>query len=183
MSDTAFRTQNPSIFYNPRLQTNWGAIWAGVFTFAAIWSVFEVLGLAIFNSAATHATAAATGVSVGMAIWTIVLTIIAMYVAGVETGRMAGVVARRDGLVHGIIMFGLAVVSMIVLTSLAAGMWTVAGPVRAGYLMNATAGAEWAEFIALFLGWLAAMGGASTAVARLETRQPAQPPIPMRPAA
>lgn len=183
MSDTAFRTQNPSILYNPRSQTNWGAIWAGVFTFAAIWTVFEVLGLAIFSSASTHAAVVNAGISVGMAIWTIVLTVIAMYVAGLETGRMAAVVTRHDGLIHGIIMFGLAVVSMIVLTSLAAGMWPVVGTIRAGYLMNLTATAEWAEFIALFLGWLAAMGGASTGVARIETRQLAQPPIPMRPAA
>jgi len=185
MSDTAYRTPNPSTIYSPRLQTSWGAIWGGVFTFAAIWSVFEVLGLAIFSSASPHVAAVNTGMSVGMSIWTIVLTIIAMYVAGLETGRLSAVTTRHDGLVHGIIMFGLSVISMIVLTSLAAGLWSVAGTVRAGYLTNLTAGAEWAEFVALFLGWLAAMGGASTGVARgnLETRQPAQPPIPMRPAA
>ena len=45
-----------------------------------------------------------------MGVWTVVLTISAMYVAGLETGHLAGVVARHDGLMHGMMMFGLAVV-------------------------------------------------------------------------
>ena len=35
-----------------RVRTDWGAIWAGVFTFIAIWSVFGFLGMAVFASAA-----------------------------------------------------------------------------------------------------------------------------------
>ena len=182
MSDTAFRTQNP-IFYSSRPQTNWGAIWAGVFTFAAIWSVFEALGLAIFNGASSHAATVTTGISLGMSIWTIILTIIAMYVAGLETGRLAGVETRHDGLVHGIIMFGLAVVSATVLTSLGA-MWAAGVTVHNGYLVGLTTGTVWVEFLALFLGWLAAMGGASMGVVRSRApRQAVQPPIEMRPAA
>lgn len=185
MSDTAFRTQNPSTIYSMRPQTDWGAIWAGAFTFAAIWSIFEVLGLAIFGSASTQAATVGTGISVGMSIWTIVLTIIAMYVAGLETGRLARVTTRHDGFIHGIVMFGLAVVSTIVLTSVAGGLWGAGATVRTGYLMSFTTGGEWVEFLALFLGWLAAMGGASTGVARIsaDTRQETQPPIQMRPAA
>ncbi len=182
MSDTAFRMQNPPTIYATRMRTDWGAIWAGVFTFAAIWAVFEALGYALFNSGANvHAGA---GASVGLSIWTVVLTIIAMYVAGLETGRLAGVVTQHDGLVHGIIMFGLSVVSVIIVSSVAGGLWMAGTGLRGGYVLSLTTGAEWAEFVALFLGWLAAMGGASTGVARryVETRQPSQP-IQMRPAA
>lgn len=32
--------------------TAWGAIWAGMFSFIAIWSVFGILGEAIFASSA-----------------------------------------------------------------------------------------------------------------------------------
>ena len=175
MSDAAFRLQNPPAGYPAGLRTNWGAIWAGVFTFAAVWTVFEALGMAIFNG----------GTSVGMQIWTVILTIIAMYVAGIETGRLAGLTNRHDGLVHGIVMFGLAVVSTLVITTLATGALTAASATRVGYTSVFATGTEWAEFCALFFGWLAAMGGASSGVGRraVEVRKPAEPPIQMRPAA
>jgi len=101
-------------------RVSWGAIWAGVFTFSAIWAVFGTLALAIFASNANaNVTAPVTGQSAGIAIWSIILTIIAMYVAGRETGRLAAVTNRHDGLIHGMIMFGLSVVSAIILTALA----------------------------------------------------------------
>ena len=178
MSDLAFRTLDPAL-YRAGLRTDWGAIWAGVFTFAAIWTVFEALAVAIFPGA----PATQGGASVGLSIWTIILTIIAMYVAGLETGRLAGLTTRHDGLVHGIIMFGLSVVSTIVLTSLVSGLWLPAAAGRGQFTLTFNAGAQWAEFVALFLGWLAAMGGASSGVARryMGTRQ--SQPVEMRPAA
>ena len=155
----------------PRLRTNWGAIWAGVFTFIAIWSVFGLLGMAIFASAANpQSSNPVTGMSVGMGIWAIVLTLIAMYVAGRETGRLAGVTNRHDGLVHGQIMFGLSVVAVLVITVLGGGVLSggagVAGSSHSPYLLDVFSGLGWIGFIALLLGWLAAMGGASTGVQR-----------------
>lgn len=83
-------------------RTDWGAIWAGVFTFIAIWSVFGLLGMAIFASAANpNAQNPVTGMSAGMGIWAVVLTFIAMYVGGLETGPEAVFVefhAFRHGL-------------------------------------------------------------------------------------
>jgi hypothetical protein len=118
-----------------------------------------------------------------MAIWTIVLTIIAMYVAGRETGRMAGAITRNDGLVHGMMMFGLSVVGAMVLAMMAgtvitAGSGTTAGT-HSGYVISV--GAKWTVFLALLLGWLAAIGGGSTGAKQrvAESGQPAQ----MRPAA
>jgi hypothetical protein len=93
-----------------RRHADWSAIWGGVFVFAAIWTVFESLALAIFSI-----PAALSGAGAGLAIWTIVLTIIAMYFGGLETGRLAGAATRRDGLAHGLMMFGLSIVSVIVL--------------------------------------------------------------------
>jgi hypothetical protein len=145
-----------------------------VFTFAAIWGVFETLGIAIFPTA--------NGASVGLQVWTVVLTIIAMYFAGLETGRLAGVSNRHDGLVHGIIMFGLSAVSAVVLTGLLGGMLTGA---YAAHAVAISAGTQWGYFCAFFFGWLAAMGGASTGVARriLSRTSVTREPIQMRPAA
>ena len=79
-------------------RTDWGAIWAGVFTYVAIWSVFELLGIAIFASIGNpDAAGSAAGMGLGMGIWTMVLTIIAMYVAGRETGRLAAARAAMTG--------------------------------------------------------------------------------------
>jgi hypothetical protein len=177
MSDTAIRMQNPSVGYMVGSRTNWSAIWAGVFTFAAIWSVFETLALAVFPGNLN----AGLSPTVGMQIWTVILTIIAMYVAGIETGRLSGVATRHDGLIHGIVMFGLSVVSAIVLTAFANVVLAGGTLVHNGHILGLGAGTEWATFFTLFLGWLAAMAGASTGVMRrvVEVREPIQ----MRPAA
>lgn len=153
----------------------WNAIWGGVFVFAAIWSVFETLGVAIFASS-TNAT---RGIDAGMAIWTIILTIIAMYVAGRQTSRMAAPTTRNDGLIHGMIMFGLSVVGVLVLSAI--GSAATATSVHPLFSLRFVMGSGWASFIALLLGWLAAMGGASTLDRATITA--AKQPVPMRPAA
>jgi len=169
MSDRAIGMQEVS-YYGPG--TRWGAIWAGVFTFAAIWFVFEALAWAIFPNTA--------GGSVGLQVWSVILTIIAMYVAGLETGRLARIASRHDGVIHGMIMFGLSAVSAVILTTLATGVLYGGSTVHA---VTITAGTEWGYFCALFFGWLAAMGGASTGVARRVTSPAVREPIQMRPAA
>lgn len=175
MSDLAYE-KNVGIV---RSRTDWGAIWAGVFTFVAIWSVFGLLGMAIFASAANpNAQSPVTGMSVGMGIWAIVLTIIAMYVAGRETGRLAAVTNRHDGLIHGMIMFGLSVIATLIITVLGgatlSGGTGVNGSVHSPYILTVFADLGWAGFIALFLGWLAAMAGASQGAG---TSTPASRPV------
>jgi hypothetical protein len=119
-----------------------------------------------------------------MQVWTVVLTIIAMYVAGIETGRLANVSNRHDGLVHGIIMFGLSVVGVILVTTIATGAFAAA-TARNGSVVSLAPGMAWSDFLAMFLGWIAAMGGASSGVGRrrVEVRTQAGPPLEMRPAA
>lgn len=166
MADLAYRNDVLTVV---RRRTDWGAIWGGVFTFVAIWSVFGALGLAIFASAANPSAAApVAGMSVGLGIWIVVLTIIAMYVAGRETGRLAAVDNRHDGLIHGMIMFGLSVVAALVLTVLGgntlSGGSGVAGNPHSPYILTVLSDIGWIGFAALILGWLAAMGGASSGV-------------------
>jgi hypothetical protein len=169
MADLAYRNDRVAYVH---ARTDWGAIWAGVFCFVAIWSVFGLLGEAIFASASNPNSAQpVTGMSIGMAIWGIILTIIAMYVAGRETGRLAGVDTRHDGLVHGMIMFGLSVVSTVVIivlagATLSGGVGITGASAHSPYVLSVFADLGWAGFVALLLGWLAAMGGASAGVAR-----------------
>jgi len=169
MADIAYR--NEGLVYGVA-RVSWGAIWAGVFTFVAIWSVFGLLGMAIFASNANPgATAPVTGQSAGIAVWCIILTIIAMYVAGLETGRLAAVSNRHDGLIHGMIMFGLSVVAAIILTVLggpllSAGTGLKTTSPHSGYVLGIFADLGWSGFVALLLGWLAAMGGGSQGAGR-----------------
>lgn len=147
---------------------NWGAIWAGVFTFLGIWTVFGLLGTAIFASAANPNVARPVGgMNVGIAVWSVVLTIISLYFAGRVTGHLAGIGNTRDGVTHGMIMFGLSMVSAFVIIGLATASLGGApagaiGVTHSAYVLNVFSGLGWAGFIATFLGWLAAMGGAAT---------------------
>ena len=114
-----------------------------------------------------------------MAIGTIILTLIAMYVAGRQTGRMAALTTRNDSLIHGMMMFGLAVVGAPLLTV----MESTISAANTHALVNLTteAGAGWAAFLGLLLGWIAAMAEASMVVrpAITEVKQT----VPFRPAA
>jgi len=145
---------------------NWGAIWSGVFTFLGIWTVFGLLGTAIFASSANPNVAHPVGgMSTGISVWSVILTIIALFFAGRVTGHLAGIGNARDGVTHGMIMFGLSMVSALVIIALAgttlgtgAG---IAGP-HSAFILNLFATLGWAGFVGTFLGWLAAMAGAAT---------------------
>jgi hypothetical protein len=164
MADSAYRISGvPAV----RSVTPWGAIWAGVFSFTAIWSVFGLLGAAIFSTAGNTANPS-TGIGWGMGIWSIILTMIAMYVGGRVTGHLAEVSTRNEGVLCGMTMFGLAVISalvVVVLSGVAAGNGAASAP----YMLTVFSSIGWFGFVALLLGWLCAMGGASSA-ARVESR-------------
>jgi hypothetical protein len=161
MADLSYR--NDIALYATR-RTAWGAIWAGMFTFVAIWSVFGMLGEAIFASPANpNAAALVGGMSVGMGIWAIVLTIIAMYVAGRVTAHFAGVPDRSGRIMHGMTMFGLSVIAVAAMTALNGNAFFhgVTGITHNPYMLTVFSDIGWVGFVSLFLGWLAAMGGAA----------------------
>jgi hypothetical protein len=165
MANLANRSAFAGVHEGPR----WSAVWAGTFAFIAIWSVFGLLGEAIFASAARPSSAnpVGNGIGWGMGIWSIVLTMIAMYVGGRVTAEFSGVTTRHDASLAGMTMFGLSVTSVIVLVVLAgsalAGGASLANAGRASVVTTLT-GLGWAGFLSLFLGWLCAMWGASSGV-------------------
>lgn len=149
-----------------RGSVDWSAIWAGLFTFIGIWSVFGFLGFAVFRNTANPVSGPA--MNVGMGIWTIILSAVAMYIAGHQTGRLAGLDGRYEKAMHGMTMFGLAVTAAIVLTisgsMLFTGLPATSATIQHPYILSAFGGSEWTAFIALLLGWLSAMLGASSSV-------------------
>src|ERR1700739_3632890 len=88
--------------------TDWSAIWAGLFTFVGILSVFEFLGIALFPPANV-------GAKVGLGIWSVILTGIAMFIAGRLTSSSARLSSGYDAARHGMIMFGLCLTAAVVL--------------------------------------------------------------------
>ena len=138
---------------------DWSAVWAGLFTFIGIWSVFELLGVAIFP-------AANAGAKVGLGIWSVVLTAIAMFVAGRQTGLSAQLSGRYDGARHGMIMFGLSLTAVIILmmsgSVLLADFPALNMSARSSDLVNVFTSSGWVPFATLFLGWLGAIIGASS---------------------
>ena len=148
---------------------NWGAIWAGAFAFIAIWSVFGLLGEAIFASIANpNAAYPIMAMSVGIGFWTVILTVLAMFVGGLTTGRLAGVNRTSDAIVYGMVMFGLSIAAALAVSALGAfGFGTfmiTSGVVHSVHALSVFATFGWIGFVALFLGWLAAVGGASSAI-------------------
>lgn len=176
MADLAYRVAGPPL---ARTGTPWGAIWAGVFSFVAVWSVFGLLGAAIFSTAGNTANPS-TGIGWGMGIWCIILTMIAMFIGGRVTGHLAGIERRGEGLLCGQTMFGLAVIAALVIVVLA-GAAAHNGASSAPFMLTGFSSVGWFGFVALFLGWLCAMGGASSA-AQAE-RQAAAPVRDIRTAA
>lgn len=151
---------------------HWGAIWAGTFTFVAIWSVFGLLGAAIFASLANPNPAnAVTSIGVGIGIWAVILTIIAMFFAGRTTERLAG---RTGAVMTGTVTYGLSVTAALVIAVLM-GVVSSALVTTSGltHLAGAFVGIAWIGFVALLLGWLASVGGAASIVQRKAVEAPA----------
>lgn len=163
MADLAYR--NEGRLYRAG-STNWGAIWIGLFTFIAIWSVFGMLGEAIFAGAANPNSAEPVGgLSAGMGAWATILTIIAMYVAGRVTAHFADAADRTGRIFHGMAMFGLSVIAVVLTVILGgtamSGGAPVAGSTHSPYMLTVFSDIGWVGFVSLFLGWLAALGGAA----------------------
>jgi len=174
----AVTTRNDVLITEPVSgRVSWGSIWAGTFAFVAIWSVFGMLGEAIFaSSASPNAAEPVAGLSAGMGIWVTILTIIAMYVGGRVTGHFTNYADRGTRLLHGIAMFGLSVVAFVILaifsgTALTGGASVPAGA-HSSYILTVFADLGWIGFASLFLGWLAAMGGATHGAGQLRTSAP-----------
>jgi hypothetical protein len=90
-----------------------------------------------------------------------------MYVAGRVTGALSGATNHREGMMYGMTVFGLSVIATILIIVVGGAALTgdtgVAGGAHSPYMLTVFSDIGWIGFVALFLGWLAAMGGAAHA--------------------
>lgn len=147
--------------------SRWGAIWAGTLAFLAIWTVFGLLGESIFATVANPNAANPVSVlDVGIGFWAVILTIVAMFIGGRTTGRLAGVARRGEAIALGMIMFALSTTAVLVIGTLGAFSFSsstiAAGVANSEHVLRVFATLGWIAFVSSVLGWLAAIGGASS---------------------
>lgn len=114
-----------------RPTASWQAIFAGGAITLGIEALLVVLGTAV---AVTVGGAQAPGAAgLGLGIWWIIATIIALFVGGYAAARLANVPARWDGMLHGLAVWGLAVlVGVWMIMAVAGTVITGAGTVLGG---------------------------------------------------
>lgn len=103
---------------------SWGAVLAGLVVAVALHMVLALIGIAI-GLDAWEAGDAVTSLGMGLGIWTVVAGIIALFIGGLTTGRLAGILTRGDGALHGVVLWSLSTIVMAWL--LASGVSTVVG--------------------------------------------------------
>ena len=109
---------------HPVFRLKWGAVFAGLVVALALQVVLTLLGTAIGLSAVGPGTSA-RGIGIGAGIWMIVTALIALYVGGLTTGYLAGVLTRGNGALHGVLMWGLS--TLLAAYLLASGVGSLLG--------------------------------------------------------
>ncbi len=106
-----------------RQRISWRALIAGLVIVIAVQLLLATLGAGIGLSMVHQPsnTPDATSFSMGAGLWWLVSTFIALAIGGYLTARLAGVPSRYDGLLHGLVLWGLATLVAVYLLTTAIG--------------------------------------------------------------
>jgi hypothetical protein len=102
-----------------RPRVSWSAIFAGAFVVIAVELLLGVLGVGVgLGLVQPGGTPTASNLSLGAGLWWLISTIIAFIFGSYVAARLAGVARRYDGVLHGLVIWGVAVlVTFYLLTS------------------------------------------------------------------
>jgi hypothetical protein len=124
----------------PRPPISWGAIFAGVvFVLAISWLLYllgAALGLTVVNPA--EVPEAGEKLGRGAAIWMLVTSLIAFFLGGLFAARIAGIIDKTEGMLHGLAVWGVSILLALLLgvagvsTLLQAGQSLVKGGAALG---------------------------------------------------
>lgn len=123
MADIAVKPRaDAGVVEHTGFRLSWGAIFAGFVIATALQMVLSLLGAAIgFVAFDPTAGDAASTLGLGVAIWFALTAIISMYIGGLTTGRLAGVLTRGDGRLHGVVMWSLSTLLALYFASVGLG--------------------------------------------------------------
>ena len=118
---------------------SWGAILAGLVIATALQIVLSTFGAAV-GLAAFDPGSSAKAFGIGTALWAVVSLLVSLFVGGATTGRLAGVLSRTDGFLHGALLWALSTLLTIWLLSRGVGAITGTAFRALGNVAGATAG-------------------------------------------
>jgi hypothetical protein len=107
----------------PQKRISWGAVFAG-----ALLALVTQLGLSLLGAGIGLSTIdpmqernPVSGLGTGAIVWYGISTLVALYVGGMVAGRLAGAPRRPDGLLHGLLSWGLVTLFTFYLLTTAVG--------------------------------------------------------------
>lgn len=116
------RAVGDAVYERTGFRLSWGAIFAGFVVATALQMVLTTLGAAIGLTAFDPGQGdSAASLGIGAALWFAATALISMFIGGQTTGRLAGILTRGDGMLHGVIMWALSLLFAIYLASTGVG--------------------------------------------------------------
>ena len=126
------------------LRVSWQAILAGVVLVLATQILLSLLGAGIgLNTVNTNAgsTPDASSLGIGAGLWWVVSSCLAMFLGGYAAAWLAGNEIKFDGMLHGLVTWGIATIVTLYLLSTAVGSIVGGGFSALGSVASATGGA------------------------------------------
>lgn len=152
MADIEVARDRELVMEQTGFRLSWGAVFAGFITATMTQIVLSLLGVAVGLSA-WELGDSARDLGVGIGIWMLISALLAYFVGGMITGRMAGVLTRGDGAIHGVLMWGVSTLVNLWL------LGTVAGTLLGGAFSVVRSTVDAAAGVAA--GGVSALGGAA----------------------
>lgn len=100
---------------------SWGAIFAGLVVAMVLQLVLGLLGIGV-GLAWWDSGDAVQSLGIGAGIWAAVSAIIALFAGGATAGRMAGVLTPGDSAIHGVLVWGLSMITTVFFATSGVGM-------------------------------------------------------------
>ncbi len=133
MAEHVDRIDEGEAFEFVGFRLSWGAIFAGLVIALVTQVLLTLVGLAVGLGALELGPGGTLEtVGIGAGVWAVLTGLISLFVGGLAAGHFAGILTRLDGVLHGVLVWGLTViVALWALTSgvstLLGGMFGVAG--------------------------------------------------------
>lgn len=118
INETVVMTDN-----TPVRRVSWGAVFAGSLIALMVLTLINLLILGIATPTINPATEAQpfSGIGTGTAVGLIISNVLALFVGGWIAGRLAGLTRASDGLLHGLLTWGVVTLVSFAVISTAAG--------------------------------------------------------------